>query len=225
VTGIVLFVMTVIHLLLLAIVLWNSADPTLGAWNVLTEYVQTALFVVAIITLIFAAIERYAGDTIVVKSAEFDPYALPPVNDPNRVSRFELIAEIVTTIVAWGIAVALVQPDALLGVLIVDSFRPNIGWLVASAAVEVAVNVLVLWQNRWHFSTRLFAIASDLFGLYVLYRIFSADAILIIEFLDAPIKLGLAVIMGIILIATAFKIGQLVWRREWQQSWRPSAIA
>lgn len=223
--GIVLTVITALYLVFLALVLWNSADLTTSVWNWLTDYVQTAIFSIGMVTLIFAAIERYAGDEVEVESAEFDPFSLPPVNDPNRVSRFEVVAEIVVTIVTWGVGLALISQDGVFGGLIAESFRPNIAWLVASAGVEVAVKVLVLWQNRWQLGTRLFDLGSELFGLYVLYRVVSADAILTIDVLNAPIKLGLSVVMGIIAIVTLVKFGQLLWRHGWRQPWRLKVIA
>lgn len=222
VATIVLSVMAVLYLVLMVLtfVTGNSADPASVIWNFLLEFGQAAIVSLGVITLIFAGIERVWDGEIVPESdsAEWDPHDLPPVDDPDRINRFEEIAGIIATIVFVGIFLVLIRPDGVLAPFIAPDFRPVIPLIIASTAIEVMLKIIVVWQGRWSRVTRTLEIGSELFGLYVLVQALTVGAITTIEFLNWAIRLGLFIALIVDAISIVVKVVKLIFgRKTWSQ--------
>ena len=161
VASIVLGAMAVAYVVLIMVTLWagDRSNPAETIWNMTLSFGQSAIVSLGIVTLIFAALERFWGDQIEgeLDSAEWDPTKLPPVDDPNRINRGEQIAGVIATVIFTGIFLMLIRPEGALAWLFTDEFRTLIPLIIASTALEVILNVLVIWQGRW---TRTHADAS-----------------------------------------------------------------
>ena len=230
VTSVVFAVITIINILLVIFLLWNnnSADFLPLIWARFTDTIQALFFSLGIITAVFVGIEHYFGDEIAAQedSAEWDPLELPPVNDPDRIKRFEQFTEIIFGSVGVAALIWATTTDSVFGWLFVDEFRPMIGWFVASACLDILLNIFVLWQGRWQPLTRWLEIAVELFSLYVLYQVAASPAILTIEGLDSVVKLGLNGVMLIVTVVIVVKAVQQLWRWQFgsQFDWRTHFI-
>ena len=225
VTGIVLAVISGLLLVVLGVSFINAGDPAAQFWDWLMSYGRAMLIYLGITTLVFALVEKYGDFEIGEPSAEWDPQKLPPVNDPDRVKRGELVGEIVGSIVGIYFFLVLLSPGGLLGSFIADSFRPIIGWLVVSSAIELALNTVVLWHGRWQPMTRLLELGGEVFGLYVLYLVFSAEQILTITAISPLIKLIVSIVAVIVIFSIVVKVFQLVWKRDLSWRWQSSVAA
>lgn len=218
VVTITLTVMTVFHVLILALVIWQGrgTDLLMEVWGWFTDYAGSAVTVVGIITLVFAGVEYFYGDEIDLEEVEetWDPLSLPPVNDPDRISRGEEVLGVALTAVFLSIFVALVAVEGALAWLIDPLFRQVLFLLILSSIFDLVIKGIVIWQGRWRTLTRLLEIAAELFGLFVLYLIVTATAITTIPGLDIAIRLGIAVAIIVTAINIAVKVAQLLWRRR-----------
>lgn len=217
VVTVVLAVMAVLHvvLMVLALVGGDSAEPVSTIWNLLLNFGQSALVSIGVITLIFLAIERFAGHELdaLAESAEWDPYELPPVDDPSRINRGEVLAEIVFTIIFTGVFLWLIAPDGVLGSFVAAEIRPIIPWMVASTAVEVMLKVVVFAQGRWTRSTRFLEIGTELFGLYVLFLALRVGTFTTVGLLDIVIRFALYIAAIVNVIGVFVKLFRLLTGR------------
>lgn len=103
----------------------------------------------------------------------FDPYRLPALDRDEPVNRFEQI---------FGMAFSLVFLTLFAGFFRVGGFTWTGGfdwlenpvideyfpWLVLSFGLEIVLSIVLLWRGRWQVGTRLAAILSNGFTLFVL---------------------------------------------------------
>ena len=225
---ITLTIVGILHLLLLGLNIWQSSA------NIINDIISAgfsfgrAAFISAgSITLVFAAIERLAGDSLHVsdmKTAEWDPYNLPPVKDPDRINRGELLVEVVITFVfvAWLSAstdwfggVSAGEEGTGIWILISPEFMQFIPWLVASWLLEIVLKTAVLIQGRWNRVTRWLELGANTFGFYVLYQIFQNGIIFsaTFSFLNTLIKPVLAIVLIITALDILSKLARLLFGR------------
>ncbi len=218
VVTITLVVIGVLHLVGLGFVVWQSAGETLidGLLSTIFSFFRTAVINAGIVTLVFAVIERVAGDSLDLPEKQqktWDPFALPPVKDPDRINRGELVVEIffLAAFAAW----LNFFPDWFgaenfgeegIFALFTPEFIALVPWFTASLLLDLVLKTAVLMQGRWNRIARWLEVGKDLFGLYVAYRIFGLDEISIVPFFTW----GAKAILGIVLIIGALEIiGQL----------------
>ncbi|MCP4419860.1 MAG: hypothetical protein GY805_24880, partial [Chloroflexi bacterium] len=212
------------HLLGLGFVLWQSgsADFVDKVLNFIFSYGRSAILNAGIVTLIFAVIERVAGDSLELpekRIKSWDPYQLSPVKDPDRIKQRELAAGMFfgLVFVVWlnffpnwfgGIG-----DDSGSFALLTAEFMQHVPWLTASALLDVVLKTAVLLQGRWNQLTRWVELGSAGFGLFVIYRIFSSEAILTVPFLNTMVTWALAVVMVIVVLDMAGKLFRLLLGR------------
>jgi len=140
--------------------------------------VQATAIFTGIVVLIFAILQHSGEDLdeITGNDAAFDPLALPEVNDPAEVDRFEAIFGM-----AFGTFAVLVMLYFLrVGGLTlrfnlgepVDVIPVPIPWLVALiviVATQVALQLTALLRGRWGVALWLVSVALDLAGAVALY--------------------------------------------------------
>ena len=225
---IVLTIIGVLHLLLLVGAIWQESTNVINdIISVGFAFGRSAFVSAGVITIIFAAIERLAGDSLKVpdpETADWDPNNLPPVKDPDRVNRGEFLVEVVLTFlfIAWltsatnwisGAPVG--AADTGIWILISPEFVQFIPWLVASWLLESALKTAVLIQGRWNRVTRWLEIGSNAFGFYVLYLIFQNGIIFsdAFSFLNTLAKPILVIAMLVIALDTLSKLARLIFGR------------
>lgn len=149
---------------------------TLAVGSVFTA-AQAALIFFAVVVLFFAILQ-HSGKTFASGRTEFDPLALPPVNDPGAVDRAES---------GFGIAIGTLVVIALLYFLQVGGLTlrfslSNPGevlavppvWLIALLITTSGVVLLNLWallRRRWTLEMWLAQTVLELVGAVGLYFI------------------------------------------------------
>jgi hypothetical protein len=223
---IVLTILGIVHLVLLGLTLWGSSS------NIINDIISAGLsfgraaFIAAgSITLVFAAIERLAGDSLEIpdpETAEWDPYNLPPVKDPDRINRGEMLVEVVITFlfVAWLASATNWVSGAKFGaegtgiwVLFSLEFAQFIPWLIASWLLDIVLKTAVLIQGRWSRVTRLLELGTSLFGFYVLYLIYQNGTIFSIPGFNTLAQPVLVIIMLIAALDLLSKVARLIFGR------------
>ncbi|MBK7897155.1 MAG: hypothetical protein IPJ90_20180 [Anaerolineaceae bacterium] len=227
-------VIGVLHLVGLGFVLWQSAgaDFVDKSLNFIFSFGQSAILNAGIVTLIFAIIERSAGDEINLPEQEktWDPFALPPVKDPNRIDRGELVVGLIVSLLVlswlnlfpnWFGGAQLDGELPWYAQLMTAEFLQQIPWLSASLLVDVLLKTAVLIQGRWNQVTRWLELATLSFGLYVTVRIFNLEAISTVSAFTNGIKMILAIVIIVELVEVVVKLFRLVFGRPFP---RPSFI-
>lgn len=215
-----------LHLLGLGFVLWQSsgADFVDQSLDFIFSFGRSAILNAGIVTLIFAIIERTAGHEIKLPERQktWDPFALPPVKDPNRIDRAELIVGIFFSLIFlswlnffpnWFGGAELGGEETWFVSLMTAEFLQQIPWLSASLLVDVVLKTAVLIQGRWHRVTRWLELPALGFGLYVAYRIFSLEQISTVPIFTTGIQSILAIVIIIGLVEILVKLFRLVWGR------------
>ncbi|MCP4417460.1 MAG: hypothetical protein GY805_12620 [Chloroflexi bacterium] len=215
-----------LHLLGLGFVLWQSggADFVDKMLNFIFSYGRSAILNAGIVTLIFAVIERVAGDSLELpekRIKSWDPYQLPPVKDPDRIKRLELIAGIFFgfIFIVWfnffpnWFGGELSGDGTGMFILLAPEFLGHIPWLTASWLLDVVLKTAVLIQGRWNRTTRWLELSAAGFGLFVLYRISTSEAISTIPFFTTLVKGVLLVVMLIVALDMVGKLYRLLLGR------------
>lgn len=219
---ITLSVVAVLHLLGLGFTLWQSSgqDFINVMLNSIFTFGQSAIMNAGIVTLIFAMIERTVGDSLDLREKQaktWDPYQLPPVKDPDRIDRGELVVGIVFSLAViswlnffpnWFGGSRIFGEDTGIFVLVTAEFLELIPWITASLLLDVALKTAVLLQGRWNRVTRWLEIAATGFGLYVTYLVFSLEDISIVPFFTT----GAKAVLAIVLLVGILEIGGKLYR-------------
>lgn len=217
----------VLHLLLLGVALWSSdgADWLDTVLNLIASFGRSVILNAGIVTLIFALIERAAGDSLTLqekKAKEWDPFALPPVKDPDRVKRGDLIASVFFGLIFlvwlnffpnWLSGASFGEEVTGIWVLVTPEVMALIPLWSVSLLLDVGVKTAVLIQGRWNRITRLIEIGTSIFGLYVTYLVFSLEQISTVPFFTTMIKIGLAVALVVGSIEMVGKVVRLLFGR------------
>ncbi|MCA9900342.1 MAG: hypothetical protein H6654_06210 [Ardenticatenaceae bacterium] len=211
----------VLHLLLLGVTLWSGNG---AAWldmvlNSVFSFGRSAILNAGIVTIIFALLERIPVEPLALpeKNREvWDPFTLPPVKDPNRIKRAELIVGIffgllflvwLNVFSGWLSGANFGEEGTGVWVLVTPEFMRLVPLFSASLLLDVGLKTAVLIQGRWNRITRTVELGTTLFGLFVAYRIFSLEQISTVPFFTTMVKIGLAVAL---VIGSIEMIGKLI---------------
>jgi hypothetical protein len=224
---IVISVMGGLHLLGLLFSISQNEIANLGGTliNLVFSFGQSAFVNIGIITLIFAGLERlnvgvYAWPASAPTT--WDPYQLPPVKDPNRINRFEIIAGIFFSVFfiilfnffyEWVGFIDLAGDERGVIPFFAPEFSQFIPWLTASWAVDTLLKIVVLAQGRWNRSTRIAELGTASFGLYVLYLIYNSPTITIVPFFTTAAHGILAIVLVIVMLDLLSKVFRLLFKR------------
>jgi hypothetical protein len=219
---IMLSIVGVLHLVGLGFMLWQSSGAAFAneVLSFVFSFGRSAILNAGIITLIFALIERAAGESLPLgekQAKTWDPYQLPPVKDPNRIDRGEMVVGIIFALafIAWlnffpnWFGGAEFGGESLgIFALFTPAFLQLIPWFTASLLLDVVLKTAVVSQGRWNRTTRWLELLTLGFGLYVTYRVFSLEAISIVPFFN----LGAKAVLAIVLLVAILEIGVRVVR-------------
>ena len=214
VVTIALTIVAAVHLFGVLYVLLQGETADLGQ-TLLKSFISFGRFAFlnfGLITVVFAIVERAEGSELEIntkKSADWDPYQLPPVKDPDRIDRFEMIVGIIFAalfIVAFNFFFDVIGfidftgEDRGVIPLLAAEFRQHVPWLTASWVLDSLLKMVVLAQGRWQRPTRWVQVGLELFGIYVLYRILLSTAISIVPFFTIVAKGVIVIIMAIAIL-------------------------
>jgi hypothetical protein len=147
---------------------------------------------------------------------------LPPVKDPDRINRGELLVGIFFTIVFlswlnffpnWFGGADFIGLDEGIFALFTAEFLLLIPWFTASLVLDLVLKTAVVIQGRWNRVTRWLELAANVFGLYVTYRVFSLEAISTVPFFTIGTKAILAIILLVALVEIVSKLFRLLFGR------------
>ncbi|MEM8863356.1 MAG: hypothetical protein AAGD96_34020 [Chloroflexota bacterium] len=220
---IVLSVIAGIHLVLAIIAFFQGGIPdTVGqiirfAVQRFVNFGESAIYVLGIITVIFAILEWFdVGDAAETEEA-WSPNDLPEVEDRNQISYFDLIFGIVGTTLL--ILVINLIPDGFgsldfiggeWGVSVTEGFYTHVSWLTALWVGEIALKFYVLRHGHWRKLTRGIELALQIFAVFVLYRILDGPAVIAPEFVDSIVKNIILVVVVITVIDAIVKLYRLI---------------
>lgn len=216
-----------LHLLGLGFVLWQSSGAEFidEVLSFAFSFGRSAILNAGIVTLVFAVIERVSGDSIGLPQRQakpFDPYQLPPVKDPDRVSRAELAIGVFFTLAfiswlnifpEWFGGAELSGEGSGIFVLLSAEFIQQVPWLTTSWLIEAVLKTAVLIQGRWNRVTRWLEVGVSGFGLYVTYRIFSLETISTVPFFTTGAKAVLAIVLLVWILELVGKLFRLLFGR------------
>jgi hypothetical protein len=220
---IALSIIGVLHLLGLGFVLWQNDGAAFidQALSFIFSYGQAAIISFGIITLVFAVIERTVGETLTMpeQAKTWDPFQLPPVKDPDRVNRGEMVVGIIFLLafVSWlnffpdwfGGADFGDNELGIFTLFTAESLR-LIPLFSAALLLDVMLKTGVVLQGRWYRPVRWLELLVDGFGLYVMYRFFILEAIVVVPFLNVVAKIVVAIILIVGIWELAVKLFRLL---------------
>jgi hypothetical protein len=197
-----------LHLLGLGFVLWQNGgaifvDKTL---SFLFSFCRATIISLGSITLVFAAIERTAGESLTEpKHAKtWDPFELPPVKNPDRVDRSEMVVGILFLLAfvswlnffpEWLSGADFGENELGIFVLFTAESLRLIPLFSAALLLDVVLKTAVMLQGRWYRPTRWLELHVDGFGLYVMARFYILEAIIVVPFFNIMAKLIVASIL------------------------------
>jgi hypothetical protein len=184
VAGIALLVVVIVQLVLLgvAVVFQPEALPVRGF---LDDFVPTIVSVFGWVVLGFALMQRL-NIRPKIGEEDWDPFNLPPIENPEPFSQVGTVIEIAMGLVL--IVLLAMLPEQLPQVLpagvqvyISPVLIQYLPLLVLSIALGVGLNVILLWRGKWETGTRLAKIVLNLFGIGVLALLISGHTAWLVE--------------------------------------------
>jgi hypothetical protein len=211
-------VISIVHLVLLAIAAFNQGEfgPLIG--NAIGNYVDSLLISFAVVTIIFAVLEHFLPELKALAAAEhkgalpeWDPRTLPGITpDRDKVDYVELIIEIIIT--GALITVINLAPGwqfsgdmAIVGELIAK-FLPFIPWITILAVVEISLDIYLLTQGRWQLATRWVSFGHAAASAILITSTLQAAPFSAVDLVDSTVKLVIAIVLVITLIDAAIKL-------------------
>ena len=224
---IVLVIISVVHVAGLVFMLLRHETAVLGqdAWSWFGSYFQSAALNLGIITMIFAAVERAQiinWQEHTQAEADWDPLSLPPVKDPDRINRFELVFGMLWTVAFiilfnfyphWIGVVTISAGESESFRLLAPAFAVHIPWLTLAWMLELALKSVVLARGRWTRFTRWLELVLVPLDVYILQRIRSGGEIFTITGLTTLAKIGLALVIVIVVLDGLHKLFRLLTGR------------
>jgi hypothetical protein len=210
---VVTIVMAVLFMIPIIITLVDKGFTNIISWLPATifDLGRAMLLNFAWITIAFAVIEKVKGENWIEEpDKDWDPYALAPVENPNRVKGSELIAGIVLSVCAIIIFnffphwLGMVENPAEANVIVpilTPGFLAYVPWLTVYWVLEILLKLQLLRQGEWRPVTRWVEFGLGLFGLVINYQILTGGPITTMAWLDLIIRFGL----GISLIVGVFE--------------------
>lgn len=230
-----LVIISIIHVagLIFTLLLGETAVWGQAAWEWFRNFFNIALVNAGIITLIFIGLERLHVTEFfkeLEKDAIWDPLDLPPVEDENRVNRFELGFGMIWTVAflilfnfypEWIGVVTITDGEPGFFRFFAPAFAVHVPWLTLWWTLELMLKSAVLVQGRWTRITRWLELALIPLTLYILNRIRTGPDIFTIEGLTTLARHALAVIVVIVVLEGLYLLYKQLRRRPFILRSRP----
>jgi len=210
--GIAAIVVTIVHLIGLALQL-NRGGFSFEWWgSFMANYVDNMLLNLGVVTFVFYLLEGFK----VIKPAKadpaWDPHKLPAIKDPDRINRTEELVGIFFTIAAllvfnfaphW-IGVMGWSDDGFNVVpVLAESFLAYVPWLTALWLAELALKAVLYRSGHWTRALRVGEFVLSLASLFVLYTIIQNAQIVNIAIIDSLVKFGISIALVVMVIEAA----------------------
>ena len=179
VAGIAMSVFVVVQLVLLGVRLAFD-QGALPATDFVGGIIGGLLSALGAIVLVFAVLQRL-GIRPGREDETWDPRQLPVIEEANTISQGGTVAEITMSLILIAVLIflpdkigAMISPgtDVIINPVII-SYLPLI---ILAVLLSIGLDVILLWRGRWETATRIARIATNLFGIYVLYILIAAHS-------------------------------------------------
>lgn len=181
--------------------------PVMGLWQMLTidfssmsaafefalgkigDYVNSMLAFIGMVVVIFALLERQ-DVSIPEQEEKWNPEDLPAINQPGRVSYFDMGMEMAFNFVCFAFLNYFLQQGGIpifygaetAGTFLPISPEPFIALMVITV-LGFGVQLFVLMRGAWQLSTRLIDAGLDLIGLYYSYGVVQQFALRLTDYI------------------------------------------
>ena len=222
-------------LLILALVFSQGPLAPLSAGKVARlawTFISQVIFNLAILTLVFAIVERTQIQPERREDAEaWDPSMLPPIDDPDRISAggmvFEMYLILAVAVVLnfypeWLVAGIRLQGDQMAWRLsmLLPAFAVHLPFINAYFALVFLLKLLVLRHGRWRSETRWAEFGLGLFGAAIIYLIIIGPEAFRFDWIVKGVMKG---VLLIILIDAGARLYRLL-KRRWFEPNEPSGV-
>ena len=165
---VVLTVVTVLAMVGLgfSLVLKVGANPADTVFQILAGMVQAVFQAAAVVTLVFAVLQ-WAGKELNIKEQPFDPRAMKPEEDPQKIKVAERITDIVFTVILlavlnfypqWAGISNFKDGVWLHAPVLTDAFFRYLPFINAVFVLDLIKNALLLSSGRWTNPLRWYSI-------------------------------------------------------------------
>jgi hypothetical protein len=159
-------------------------EPSEIGWRLLDflgSFVQAALGAFASIVIVFAILQRYGVRPDQEPEEEWNPRDLPDVKDVDVVGRGESVAAIAFSLVFLVLLNVFADRIGIIMIwgqepILTHIIQDSLVWLNTAILLGIGLNVILLWQGRWHIYTRVAKLGIDLLWVYIIYRVVTALA-------------------------------------------------
>jgi hypothetical protein len=175
------------------------------------------LFNLALVTLVFAIIERVQLRREATAPA-WSPAMLPPVKDPDRISQAHMVFEMYMILVfavlfnfypQW-VGMSFVNGRVHLTSFLLPAFATYMPLLNVFWALDFALHLTALSQGRWRRETRAAEFALGLYGAVILYVVITGEPLFRLDFL---VKAFLKAVLVLVLLGSGQRVYRLLTRR------------
>jgi hypothetical protein len=144
-----------------------------------TSLIDNAFMILGVVVLIFAVLERASFQEKSVKET-WDPRRLPAVEEPDRIQKSSVIAEIFVFLALiaifnffpqWIGAVVSFEGQSGFLPLLGPEFKNHLPWLNIWWGLTVALNLVLFRQGHWHKATRWVDFGLSVFGTFVIFQL------------------------------------------------------
>lgn len=190
IVGLVLLALTIGFLTSFAVsFIFGDTEPAefgQALLDMITSIFQAYLSGIASVVIVFALLQHLGGNYLEIKfeddeAKDWEPRRLPKARDIDLVNRFEstaaiaaglvflvlinLFADRIGIVISWGD-----EP------MFTNILQDNLVWLNIAMVAGILLNILLLFQGRWHIYSRLAKAALDLYWIFVVSQIVSSLA-------------------------------------------------
>ncbi len=192
-------------------------------------FVSAGIFNLAILTLVFAIVERTQIQPEKEEAEAWDPGMLPPVDDPDRISAGGIVfgmymilavAVLLNFYPQWVVAGIKLQGEQVVWRLsmLLPAFVVHMPFINAFLVLDFFLKLTVLRYGRWRRETRWAEFGLGLFGAAVIYLIIIGPEAFRFDWIT---KGFLKVVLLIILIDSGARLYRLL-KRRWFEPVAPS---
>jgi hypothetical protein len=192
------------------------------------QFITTVVFNLALVTLVFAIIERAQANHEAAAPA-WSPAMLPPVKDPDRISQVGMVVGMYMTLALavlfnfypeW-VGFAVVNGRVNLKGFLRPEFATYMPLINLFWALDFTLSLRVLRHGRWRRETRWAEFALGIYGAAILCLIVAGEPVFRLDYI---VKAFLKGALAIVLITSGVRLYHPLTRRPFEP-WRYAEAA
>jgi hypothetical protein len=239
-----LLVLVVVHLVFLGLNLaFNQSDIGgfgmlvlddlgsigLSALDWIGNFVQSTFMFFGIAVLVFAVLERKAGDAFEDEDQSWNPRELPKVDTAPLIKRrgeivgiaIDAIILALLVIFRERIGIFMINPTSV-EMIPIPGIQALLPWFYALLVLDIFLRIVLLSQGRWQLATRLARAALSVFTAWVFFLLLQVEMPAVdiagvseaMEGLDLALNMGLAAVVVVMLVDAASNVWSAIKERR-----------